>query len=299
MSDWFRSITALGAAFASVVVATLALAALIVSGPTVVPQPSDAAGPVPAASAPGEPVAGIPGLGGELTVSGDLEGTFVLNRPADGPGYGLSGGDGRIFFDGSPLGVVQMNLGGLSFFPEPHDCTITAGNLTNAIGVGRAALRCDELSDIRGNGKIAVSGDIGLPLDLLVVRELPLPGGDVIVGSETWTFANATLEAWQMPVIAGAPAYNLELVDETTGAALHATYDVEARTVALVNVARDGTDAALPGGGCALGSRELGQLNPRTTVVEVTIDCEGVEVPGLGTAPIRGMVIVERLEWPE
>ena len=58
------------------------------------------------------------------------------------------------------------------------------------------------------------------------------------VGTETWTFADGTLEAWQTPLIAGARAYNLELVDETTGAALHATYDVDTRTVALVNVAR-------------------------------------------------------------
>jgi hypothetical protein len=121
----------------------------------------------------------------------------------------------------------------------------------------------------------------------------------VTVGTETWTFADGTLEAWQMPLIAGARAYNLELVDETTGAALHATYDVETRTVALVNVARGGAEAALPGRGCVLGSHELGPLNPRTTVIELRVDCEGVEVPGLGTVPIRGMVIVERLEWPE
>lgn len=300
MNDWFRSITALGTAFASVVLVTLALATLIVSGPAVVPQPSGGVGPVPAASAPGDPgVAGIPGLGGELTVTGDLEGTFLFNRPADGPGYGLSSEDGRIFFDGSPLSVVQMNLDGLSFFPEPDACTITPGNLSNAIGVGRAELRCDALSDIRGNGEIAVSGTIGLPLDLLAVRELPHPGGSVAVGAETWTFADATLEAWQMPMIAGTRSYNLELVDETTGAALNATFDVETRSLALVNVARDGADATLPGDGCSLGSDELGQLNPRTTVIELSIDCAGVEVPGLGAVGIRGTVIVERLEWPE
>ena len=299
MSDWFRSITALGAAFASVVLVTLALAALIVSVPTVVPQPSGAVGPLPAASAPGEPVAGIPGLGGELTVSGDLEKTFVFNRPTDGPGYGLSSGDGRIFFDGSPLAVVQLNLDGLSFFPEPDDCAITPGNLTNAIGIGRAELRCDELSDIRGKGEISVSGNVGLPLDLLAVRELPLAGGSVTVGTETWTFAHGTLEAWERPMIAGTRSYNLELVDETAAAALNATFDVENRTLALMNVAHDGADATLPGDGCALASRELGQLNPRTTVIELSIDCESVEVPGLGAVPIRGSVIVDRLEWPE
>jgi hypothetical protein len=49
--DWFRSITALGVSFAGVLAVTLMLAALIVSAPPVVPQPSDAAGPLPAASA--------------------------------------------------------------------------------------------------------------------------------------------------------------------------------------------------------------------------------------------------------
>jgi hypothetical protein len=254
---------------------------------------------VPAASVPGDPVAGIPGLGGELTVTGDLEGTFVFNRPTDGPGYGLSSGNGRIFFDGSPLAVVQMNLDGLSFFPEPGACAITPGNLTNAIGIGRAELICDELSDIRGNGEIAVSGSIGLPLDLLATRELPLPGGTVTVGAETWTFDDATLEAWQMPLIGGTRSYNLELVDETTGAALDVTFDVETRALTLVNVVRDGADATLGGDGCALESHELGQLNPRTTVIELSIDCVAVEEPGLGAVPIRGKLIVERLDWPE
>jgi hypothetical protein len=298
VSDWFRSITVLGTAFAGVVVATLALAALIVSGPTSVPQPSDAAGPGPMPTAPGDPVVAIPGLGGELTVTGAREGTFVLNRTAAGPGYGLTGSDGRIFFDGSPLTVVQMNLDGLSFFPDPDACTITPGNLTNAIGIGRADLRCDELIDIRGHGEIAISGNLGLPLDLLAVRELPLPGGSVTVGQETWAFTDATLEGWEQPTLGGTRAYNLELEDEEAGAALNVIFDIETRALTLANVLRDGAEANLREG-CALGSKELGQLNPRTTVIEVSIDCAAVDVPGLGSVPIRGTVIVERLEWPE
>ena len=299
MSDWFRSVTALGAAFASVVAVTLALAALIVSGPAVVLQPSDAAGPVPAASRPGEPVAGIPGLGGELTVTGDLDRTFVFNRTAEGPGYGLSSDDGRIFFDGSPLAVVQMNLDGLSFFPDPGACTITAGNLTNAIGIGRAELRCGELSDVRGNGEIAITGNIGLPLDLLAVRELPLAGGTVRVGAETWTFADATLSAWQMPMIGGTRSYNLELVAEVTDGELLFSVDLETRQLALEAVGRHGTVEIADPRACDLGTDELGQLNPRTTVIELTIDCASVPVPGLGSVPIGGEVVVERLEWPE
>lgn len=299
MSDWFRSITALGAAFASVVVVTLGLAAIIVSGPALPPSPSDAAGPAPAASAPGNPaLTAIPGLGGDLTVSGDLEGTYTLNRLAEGPGYGIRGTDGRVFFDGSPLSVVQMNLGGLSFFPTPEDCTITAGNLTDAIGVGRAELACAGLTDIRGNGTIDVRGTIGLPLDLLAVRELPLPGGSVTVGDDTWTFTDATLEAWQMPMLGGTRSYNMQLVDEESGGLLF-TFDIETRRLALEGVGHEGTVEILDPGVCELGTEELGLLNPRTTVLELTIDCAAVDVPGLGTVPIGGSVIVERLEWPE
>ena len=300
MSDWFRSITALGAAFAGVVVVTLALAALIVSGPAVLPQPSDVAGPAPAATAPADPaVTGIPGLGGDLVVTGDLEGTYPLNRVADGPGYGIRGPDGRIFFDGSPLSVVQMNLDGLSFFPAPEDCTITPGNLTNAIGIGRAELACDGLTDIRGNGTVDVRGTIGLPLDLLAVRELPLPGGSATVGTETWTFTDATLEAWEMPLIGGTRSYNLELVDEETTGGLLFTFDIETRQLALAAVGREGTVESIDPSACELGTRELGQLNARTTVLELAIDCGAVDVPGIGAVPIVGTVVVERLEWPE
>lgn len=299
MSDWFRSITALGAAFAGVVVVTLALAALIVSGPPAIPQPSDVAGPMPGASAPDPAIGGIPGLGGELIVSGDLEGSYTFDRTAEGPGYGVRGDAGRIFFDGSPLSVVQMNLDGMSFFPAPDDCTITPGNLTNAIGLGRAELACEGLSDIRGKGIVDVRGTVGLPLDLLVARELPLPGGSVSVGAESWAFTDATLEAWEMPRIGGRRSYNLELVDEEQGGRLLFTFDTEMRQLALTAVDRRGTVAMVPPDGCELETDDLGQLNPRTTVLELTVDCAAVDVPDIGTVPITGTVVVERLEWPE
>ena len=300
MSDWFRSITALGAAFAGVVVVTLILAALIVSGPPVLPQPSDVAGPLPQASAPDQPtITGIPGLGGELIVSGDLEGSYTFDRTVEGPGYGVRGDAGRIFFDGTPPSVVQMNLGGLSFFPAPDDCTITPGNLTNAIGLGRAELACEGLSDIRGKGIVDVRGTVGLPLDLLVARELPLAGGSVTVGAESWAFTDATLEAWQMPSIGGTRSYNLELVDEVHGGRLLFTFDTEMRQLALAAVDRRGTVASVPPDACELETDGLGQLNPRTTVLELTVDCAAVDVPDVGAVPIRGTVVVERLEWPE
>jgi hypothetical protein len=292
VSDWFRSITALGTAFAGVVLLTLGLATLIVSGPVPPPQASDVAGPLPAASVPPDPaLTGIPGLGGDLVVTGDLEGTYTLNRLAEGPGYGIRGSDGRVFFDGSPLSVVQMNLDGLSFFPSPEDCTITAGNLGNAIGVGRAELACDGLTDIRGNGTIDVRGTVGLPLDLLALRTLPVAGGTVTAGAETWTFAAATLEAWQMPLIGGTRSYNMQLVDDEGEGGLFFTFDLETRRLALEGVGRQGTVEVVDPSTCDLATEELGQLNARTTVLELTIDCAAIDVPGLGTVPIGGSVV--------
>ncbi|HSI99752.1 MAG TPA: hypothetical protein VLA59_05145, partial [Patescibacteria group bacterium] len=106
-------------------------------------------------------------------------------------------------------------------------------------------------------------------------------------------------EAWQMPLIAGTRSYNLELVDEATGSALNIGFDLETRGLSLLNVVRDESDVTLPGVGCPLTSEELGQLNARTTVIEVSFQCDAVEVPGLGAVPITGTLVVERLEWPE
>jgi hypothetical protein len=61
---------------------------------------------------------------------------------------------------------------------------------------------------------------------------------------------------------------------------------------------RDGETADIAAGACALQREELGRPNPRTTTVEIAIDCPSVEVPGLGVAPIGGSVVVDELEFP-
>lgn len=298
MNDWLRSVTVLGLGFGIVVFVTLELAILIVPGPGGSSGATDVGRPE-ATAFTGEPevVSLIPGLGGTLEVSGDREGSFRLTRESIEERYSLEGNDGRIVFEGRPVEAVQISYDGLEFFPDADECTVTPGNLDNLVGIGFAEFRCDSLVDIRGSGVITLSGTIGLPIDLLGARTLPESGGSVEVGGETWEFVDVFLFTWRMPAIAANTQYSLELIDEAMGSALNFDYDQETHHLTLVNVERDGADGAIPDTACELRREELGKVNPRTTVIELTIQCAGVDVPGLGVVPIQGTVIVDELQF--
>lgn len=303
MHSWVRSLAVLGSAFGGVVVVTLGLAGLLAPGAAAPPGAvgggavvgSDGAVPSPPAIQPG-----IPGLGGEVTVTGDREGTFRLVREVHQGSYALEGGGGRVTFRGAPVEVVQVSYDGLEFFPDPGQCTMTTGNLENAIGIGFADLRCQNIVDVRGNGKVSLAGEIGLPVDLLVGRQLPTTGGSVTVGDETWEFTEAILVTWQQPVIGGVSEYSLRLEDlGGPPRVLNFNYDIESHALDLANVSVGNSDADVPGGACAFDRTELGHHNPRTLVVELTISCPSVEVPGVGAVAINGSVVVDELQWPE
>jgi hypothetical protein len=301
MNDWFRSLTALGMAFAAVVVTTLGLAAFIVPDWAVSSQATDETAPDPAATLPEPEVGGgIPGLGGTLTVTRDRQGTFRLSRGEEtGSGYGLVGDDARVTFAGDPLTVTQMNIDGWSFYPEPDECTVRTGKLDDAVGIGTVELRCGGVADVRGNGVISLTGTIGLPIDLLVARELPPSGGRVEVGDETWEFNDAMLRAWPMPIIGGDPEsrYHMRLFARRASV-LNFFYDAETHALTLASVERVGEAVDVSDDACDLRTQELGTLSPRTTVIELTIQCLEVDVPGLGPVSISGTLIVDRLEFP-
>lgn len=294
MGDWFRSITVLAAAFVAAVVVTIGLATVIVPGGAVDPTTGgedDGGGDTP------EPtLAPIEGVGGHLTVTGDHTGTLSLLRESNAELYSLEGDNARMVFQGSqPPEVSQVSWTGLEFFPEPTDCTITPGALDDEIGVGYAELRCEGLTDVRGGGTVSLAGTIGLPLTMVGDSDLPEMGGSVTVGSETWEFTEALLFAFPVPAIAGDRDYNMRLVDEGRGA-LEFRYDVQTHRLTMVTVERDGRAADVPPGACTLATDELGRLGPHVAVVELSIDCPAAEVPGIGTVPITGTVIVHQFE---
>ena len=310
MGDWFRSITVLAAAFAAAVVVTIGLATVIVPGTAVDPQTAgegngDGATPKPT-------LAPIEGVGGHLTVTGDHTGTLSLLRESNAEVYSLEGDNARMVFRGSrPPEVTQVSWTGLEFFPEPGDCAIAPGALDDEIGVGFAELRCEGLSDVRGGGTVTLAGTIGLPLTMVGESDLPEMGGSVSVGNETWEFDEALLFQFASPAVVGAEDYNMVLADENTdtgcpdnappgpqcpGTSLRFRYDVQTHRLTLVEVERDGTSAAVAAGACSLATDELGRLSPSVAVVELSIDCPVAEVPGLGTVPITGTVIIQQLE---
>jgi len=294
--EWLRSVTVIGIAFAGVVVATLGLAAVIVPSPaTSTETGSPGASAVAVQPTPGS---GIPGLGGELAVTGDREGTLVLTRESQDGTYALVGGDGRITFEGAPVVVTQLSYDGLDFFPDEDDCTVTPGNLDNAIGIGFAELICTDIADIRDTGVVTIEGTIGLPVDRLVGRELPVTGGSMQVGTETWSFDSGFLLLWQQPAISGVTDANMHLLDEAQGTALYFFYDIETHRASVSDVMRDGVTVAVPDGACHLEREELGRPNPAAMTIELGIDCPAVDVPGLGVVPISGTVIVDEVEFP-
>ena len=309
MGYWFRSITVLAVAFAAAVVVTIGLATIIVPGQAADLQAGGGGDPN-ATAAPS--LAPIEGIGGHLTVTGDRSGTLTVTSESSDDRYSLEGGNARIVFEGSPPVVAQISWEGLEFFPEPSDCTITPAQLDSEIGVGYAEIACENLTDIRGGGTVSLSGTLGLALTMVGESDLPDMGGSVQVGDETWTFDQAMLFAFPVNLTQGGEDYNMILSDvgsntgcpdnappspDCSGTSLRFRYDVQTHRLTLVQVARDGTAGDLRPGACNLATEELGRLSPGTAVVELTIDCPAADVPGLGTVPISGSVIMQQLDF--
>jgi hypothetical protein len=294
MGDWFRSVTVLVMAFVGAIVVTLGLANVIVPGGG--PDPQAAADGGDGVATPPPARQAITGIGGNLTVTGDVEGTLTLDREDTNERYALEGNDARIVFEDVPPIVVQLSWQGLEFFPEPSDCTITPGELDQQLGIGYADIRCEGLEDVRGGETIAVEGTVGVALTLVGESDLPETGGSLTVGDETWSFPDALLYNFPFNTGAGTDDFNMELVDVDRGT-LRFRYDVQTHRLGLISVERDGEVSSLAAGACSLTMNELGRLTPSAAVVELTIDCPAAEVPGLGNVPITGTVIIQQVEF--
>ena len=301
MNDWLRSLAVLALSFAGVVVLTFGLAVLIVPNPVGSSEPpgdgaAGGASGAPSTPAPVGDLDEIPAaIGGTLVMTGDREASLPVDREATDGQYGLVGDDARIFLGGDPLSVTQMNLDGLSFFPEPDDCTITPGQLNQQIGVAGARVHCEDVADIRENGVVTVDGVIGIAADMLGMRgDLPEDGGTVTLGDETLEFSDAWLYQFPISTIDGSDQTNMGLVDGATE--LYFSYDVQTHAIALVSIERNDVPTAIPANACSIVTRPLGMVNPRTTVLDMTLTCPSVELPDVGTVSIDGSLIVEQIE---
>jgi hypothetical protein len=294
MGDWFRSVTVLAVAFVAAVVVTIGLAYVIVPGGAA--EPRRAAGDAGGAATGTPSTPPITGIGGNLTVTGDREGTLTVTRESNQERYSLVGDGARVVFEGNrPPVVSQVSWDGLEFFPEPEACTVTPGELDDEIGVGYAEVRCEDLVDVRGGETVSMAGTLGLALTTVGESGLPQMGGSVTVGEETWEFEEAFLFGFPVNQGAGTDDYNMVLTDPRHGS-IRFRYDVQTHRLTLVNVERGGEASELNAGACSLATNELGRLSPGAAIVELTIDCPVVDVPGLGAVAIRGTPIVQQID---
>lgn len=295
MNDWLRSITLLGMAFAAVVVVTLGLAGFIVPtaggdppGPDASADPDTAANPTPAPAQAGM-------VGGTLSVTGDRDGSLVLDRELTEDRYGLSGDEGRVMFEGTdPLTVAHVQYDGLEFFVDPDECTVTPGARHDPSGVALAEIRCEAIADVRDNGTIGLEGTVGMAADLFGLRgDLPETGGTIEIGDETLTIGPTRL---QLATFTGA--FVGQLTADEHGAAVSLTYDPSSHGLSVAEVVYEG-DVTRVEDGCSVSEREIGMLNPHTRVAELRVECAQLEIPTLGEVPLTGTVVAELVEPPE
>jgi hypothetical protein len=288
-----------------VAVAALLIVALVAppSGdPTPTPEPTFDIGVAPQV------------IGGRLAVDGDRTGTLVLEegrggaaryevledggvRVAPAGDTYLQGPDGRVRFQRGTGVITLIDYDGLSFYPEPDDCALTLGAVSDDSGLMAALVDCPELSDIRGGGTVSLAGVVALPADVLRGRgDIPRSGGSVDVDGSTITFAEAEifLDERVYPERERI-GWAIWTPDHLSGVAFEYDVDADQFYLSEITVAEEGY-AILLEEPCPIGAEELGRINAVTTAVRLTFDCSGVEVPGGGTGSVTGTIVADVIE---
>ena len=312
MKDWAAGLTVLSLAFVGTVVVTMGLAAVVVpQAYSAVPSDDPAASGAVAVDMTPPPIDRVPqAIGGTLTVTGDAQGTFVLDREdaevgfefddeagtarlEDGP-YRLSGDEGQITFEVDPLAVQQIDFDGLSFYPEPEDCELTAGVLNPQLGIASAGLLCEEIADIRDNGVVTIEGTLMAAGDVLGMRgDLPSSGGSLAVGSTTIEFSEARLLLEPFGFDAETGLANLPLFTADQESGMFVEYDPHTHELDVGSIIVGGETSEFSDGACSVARRDIGRLNPRTAVVELSVTCDAVDVPARGSVPVTGSVVAD------
>lgn len=287
----WKGLGILGAAIGLVVLAVVGLAQLTV--PDVPTFAEDLAG---ATETPEGGLDFVPtAIGGELVISGTSEGTISLDRQVEGPNFGLSDGQSRVFFDQDPFSISQLYFEDLAFFPEPEECGFTQGQHNEDAGLIAVQISCPELDDVRDNGTVSVEGYAALHANLVIEVDLPDIGGTLMVGEETWEIVDPVLIV--APGFRGDPMTGLgfALNPEEPGKGLRLSYDSETGVLSPSTLIYDEIAHELNSATCTITDETLLVVNPEAEINELTIDCENVDTPGVGTIEIEGTVVYQKL----
>jgi hypothetical protein len=305
VKNWSTSLIVLAVTFVSALAITMALVLLIIQdrGATTATGPTET--PVPTIAADAAPTH----TGGSLTVTGDQEGAFDLDRDSYDVGiepdfergfarvefgqFRLTGDSGAIFFAPEPLAVEQIDFDGLAFYPDPDDCTITPGQLNPAIGVASARLQCPSLTDIRDAGTVSLDGAVALPADLLGLRgDLPPSGGEVPVGDRSLEFSDGRLLVQQV-LSEETQRQAMFLFGDDERSSLGFERDPETLALYMTYIVVDEELFDIADDACAVSREELGPLNPITTVMELSITCDGLDLGSHGVVSIDTTLVVD------
>jgi hypothetical protein len=237
---------------------------------------------------PSVPAGEITGLAGALEVTGDRSGLFELtHQSTTGDSFGLEGDDGRVVFDRDEAGdlfIDQMSWDGLEFFLDPGDCVFETEGTLDELGLAIVHLTCPDIRDIRDTATVDMEGRAGLPIDLVVEREVPDLGGTLEVTGDV----QAT---WPVEVAVWGPGFapgqsRLTII----GPSAVLTFGAEGEPV-LQTIEVRGTTHTISTGSCDTTVVQVAAVDPGTTLDEVTIDCEGVGM-GDDVVAIAGTVVV-------
>lgn len=236
-------------------------------------------------------------VGARLEISGAREATVTLDRTVSGPSFGIGDSTTRIFFERDPLAIDSMSHDGLAFFPDPEECEFTEGEHNEDVGLVAVQMSCPELVDIRGNGTISVEGQVALPSDLVIELDLPETGGVLTVGTEEWDIVDPVLIVGATRP--GADELGLSLNPEEPEKGLFLSYDLESGRLFPGSLLYDGTTIDLEGVSCSISDQTIMVINPEAEINELTLDCDDVEIEGLGPVEVSGTIVYQKLYMTE
>lgn len=252
-------------------------------------------------------------IGGRLEIEGDRTGTMTLDsasgiggryqvlddgsiaiRAADAP-MELRAADGHVRFDRDSGEVTHIAYNGLSIYVDPGECTITHGAINQATELMAALIECPEISDVRDQGIVSVTGVIALPAEVLRGRgDLPPTGGSVEVDGSTITLDEAEIFLDGEPLEeTGRIQWGMFDADRASGILLE--YDPEADRWFLRDAFSNDDYASLEEP-CPIAAEELGRINEYTTVMRLEIDCTDVGVAGGGTGSVTGTLVADVIQ---
>lgn len=260
-------------------------------------------------------------IGGSLEISGDRSGTMTLDtasgigleRMPNSGAYApteLQGPAGHIRFDRDTGRITHIAYHDLSIFLDPDECTVTHGAVNEATDLMVALVECADITDIRGQAVVSLTGVIALRTHALLGRgDLPRTGGSVELDGSAYDFGEVeiSLDGEQHPSALDPAATQPQetgriregIIAVDTAVTIVLEYD-PATDRFFVSGFTSGFDYAEFVELCPVGVHELGGLNDFTTVMRLDIECADVAVSGGGTRSVSGSIVVDVIQgWTE